>query len=136
MVKVLKEISITEKWIYCCLNFETQHMHMVLENVLHEPSILHYLPWLNKFIFKENMVFIKTTGPWATSLTWENSSNQLTHTCMIIIMWLTEKNIIYFLRMEWLFLFYENGMVLNWTNLNPLHPGMLCAKFGWTWPNG
>ena len=23
-----------------------------------------------------------------------------------------------------------------WTNLNPLHPRMLCAKFGWNWPNG
>ena len=21
-----------------------------------------------------------------------------------------------------------------WTNLNPLHPRMLCAKFGWNWP--
>ena len=23
-----------------------------------------------------------------------------------------------------------------WTNLNPLHPRMLCAKFGWNWPCG
>ena len=23
-----------------------------------------------------------------------------------------------------------------WTNLNPLHPGILCAKFGWNWPTG
>ena len=23
-----------------------------------------------------------------------------------------------------------------WTNLNPLHPRMLCAKFGWNWPGG
>ena len=23
-----------------------------------------------------------------------------------------------------------------WTNLNPLHPRMLCAKFGWNWPSG
>ena len=22
-----------------------------------------------------------------------------------------------------------------WTNLNPLHPGILCAKFRWNWPN-
>ena len=21
-------------------------------------------------------------------------------------------------------------------NLNPLHPGILCAKFGWNWPSG
>ena len=23
-----------------------------------------------------------------------------------------------------------------WTKLNPLHPGMLCAKFGWNWLSG
>ena len=23
-----------------------------------------------------------------------------------------------------------------WTNLNPLHPRMLCGKFGWNWPGG
>ena len=23
-----------------------------------------------------------------------------------------------------------------WTNLNSLHPRMLCAKFGWNWPSG
>ena len=23
-----------------------------------------------------------------------------------------------------------------WTNLNPLHPNMLCAKFGWNWLSG
>ena len=23
-----------------------------------------------------------------------------------------------------------------WTNLTPLHPRMLCAKFGWNWPSG
>ena len=24
----------------------------------------------------------------------------------------------------------------NWTNMTPLHPGILCAKFGWNWPSG
>ena len=23
-----------------------------------------------------------------------------------------------------------------WTNMNPLHPGILCAMFGWNWPSG
>ena len=23
-----------------------------------------------------------------------------------------------------------------WTNMNPLYPRMLCAKFGWYWPSG
>ena len=27
-------------------------------------------------------------------------------------------------------------MVLLWTNLNPIHSRMLCAKFGWNWLSG
>ena len=23
-----------------------------------------------------------------------------------------------------------------WTNLNPIYPRMICAKFGWNWPSG
>ena len=38
-----------------------------------------------------------------------------------------EKTIIHFLWIEWFFI---------WTNLNPLHPRMHCAKFGWNWPSG
>ena len=41
--------------------------------------------------------------------------------------WEKKKPIIYFIRIEWFFI---------WTNLNPLHPRMLCAKFGWNWPSG
>ena len=31
------------------------------------------------------------------------------------------------MRIEWFFI---------WTNLNPLHPGMHCAKYGWNWRSG
>ena len=31
---------------------------------------------------------------------------------------------------------FEKGSAFIWTNLIPLHPGMLCAKFGWNWPSG
>ena len=30
----------------------------------------------------------------------------------------------------------ERGGGFIWTNLNPHHPRMLCAKFGWNWPSG
>ena len=30
----------------------------------------------------------------------------------------------------------EKGGSFIWTNLNPLHPKMLYAKFGWNWPSG
>ena len=38
-----------------------------------------------------------------------------------------KKTIIYFFRIYWNFI---------WTNWNPLHPMMLCAKFGWNWLSG
>ena len=38
-----------------------------------------------------------------------------------------KKTINNFMRMYWFFI---------WTNLNPLDPRMLCAKFGWNWPSG
>ena len=64
-----------------------------------------------------------TRGPWATSLTWENSS------CDYIITLIKgrKKNIIKLTRINWFFI---------WTDLNPLHPRMLCAKFGWNWLSG
>ena len=38
-----------------------------------------------------------------------------------------KKNIIDFKRIYWFFI---------WRNLNPLHPRMLCDKFGWNWLSG
>ena len=60
---------------------------------------------------------IQTRGPWATSLTWKNSLNQLTYIITII----------YFLKIKWFF---------NWTSLNPLQTRMHCTKFSWNWPSG
>ena len=34
------------------------------------------------------------------------------------------------------YLSLEKGGPFIWTNLNPLHPRILCAKFGWNWPSG
>ena len=31
---------------------------------------------------------------------------------------------------------WKKARPLIWINLNPLHPGILCVKFGWNWPNG
>ena len=33
------------------------------------------------------------------------------------------------------FLFFENWMVIICTKLNPLHPRIVCTKFGWNWPS-
>ena len=31
---------------------------------------------------------------------------------------------------------WKNLAPFIWTNLNPIHPWMCCAKFGWNWPSG
>ena len=31
---------------------------------------------------------------------------------------------------------WKRAVPFIWTNLNPLHPRMICAKFGWNWPSG
>ena len=31
---------------------------------------------------------------------------------------------------------WNRAIPFIWTNLNPLHPRMFCAKFGWNWPSG
>ena len=31
---------------------------------------------------------------------------------------------------------WKNAVPFIWINLNPHHPRMLCAKFGWNWPCG
>ena len=38
-----------------------------------------------------------------------------------------KKTIMNLMRVYWFFI---------WTNLNPLHPRILCAKFGWNWLSG
>ena len=44
-----------------------------------------------------------------------------------------------------LLMYFRNFVIISpwkragpfiWTNLNPLHPRMLCAKFGWNWLSG
>ena len=55
------------------------------------------------------------------------SSNQWTH-MIISSRWFKEGTpIIYFLRIEWFFI---------WKKLNSLHPRRHCAKFGCKWPSG
>ena len=71
--------------------------------------------------------FYGTRAPWATSLTWETSSNQ--HIWFYHINYLKKKiPIISFVKIDWLLFFI-------WPNLNPLHTRMLCAKFDWNWPS-
>ena len=38
--------------------------------------------------------------------------------------------------MSWLSPDVKGCGLFLWTNLNPLHPGMLFAKFAWNWPSG
>ena len=64
------------------------------------------------------LTIIETKGKWATSLTWYD----------YIIRVIMRGKINYLL--------FENWFVLIYKTLSPLHPIMLCAKFGWNWPSG
>ena len=66
----------------------------------------------------------ETRGQWATSLTWENSSNDYIIT---LIKRRSKTLYIILMRIYWFFI---------WTNLYPLHQGMLCAKIGCNWLSG
>ena len=103
----------------------------------------------------------QTRGPLATSSTWETSSNQKTHLCKAITRQTDRVKPIYtppkrslgrgggyknICAQIWLyhnvyweskthFLLFENWMILICKTSSPLNPRMLCAKFGWTWPN-
>ena len=37
---------------------------------------------------------------------------------------------------SWLSPLWRGAWSFIWTNLNPLHPRMICTKFGWIWPIG
>ena len=50
-----------------------------------------------------------------------------THDYIITLIKRRKKNITKLMRIYWFFI---------WRNLNPLHPRMLLAKFGWNWPGG
>ena len=88
-----------------------------------------------------------TRGPWATSFTWY-ISNPSTHAhdqfghnkfnwnwpsgswdedSLILSMYLCHLVIISPGKRVWFFI---------WTNLNPLHLSMLCAKYSWNWTSG
>ena len=75
---------------------------------------------------RKNAIEKVTRGPWATSLTWEQFNSINTYDYIITLIKIRKKPKINFMRIYWFFI---------WTNLNPLHPRMLCAKFGWNWPS-
>ena len=39
-------------------------------------------------------------------------------------------------RYFWIICSWKRVGLFIWTNLNPLHPKMLCTKIGWNWPSG
>ena len=56
--------------------------------------------------------------------------------------WLSGSGKEVFLNFVYVFSLFRNYLPLEkagpfiWKNLNPLHPRMLCAQFGWNWPSG
>ena len=50
--------------------------------------------------------------------------------------WFLRGRFLNFVNAFALFRNLEKGWSFIWTNLNPLYPRMLCAKFIWNWPSG
>ena len=167
-------------------NFHIHYLHVITS--VGGGLVRFSFYWRQKLTDIHNTVFIlyttkktnTTRGPWATSLTWENSSKSInTNDYIIMLIKRRKNNIIYFMRIFCFFIWRilnpphqmmlcakigwnwlsgsgeENFLIssmclhyfviispwkragpFNWTNMNPLHPRMLCAKFGWNWPSG
>ena len=87
----------------------------------------------------------KTRGPWATSLTWETRSNQWIHLSKVMSIFINKLatgfscRFLNFVKVLCILFLSPNfkrcGHSIR-TNLNPLYPGMLFAKFGWNLPGG
>ena len=86
----------------------------------------------------------ETRGSWATWLTWEISSHQWKHFNKVIILYISRNWSSNFEEEDFKILsryFCYFVIISPWksagpfirTNLNPLHPRMLCAEFGWNW---
>ena len=63
-----------------------------------------------------------TSGRWAPSLTWENSSNQKTHMIIKYMYWLREKNHEFnssSFEQTWIH-FNQECIVLNWVEISPV----------------
>ena len=83
----------------------------------HEPT-LYWIQWNG--LLRSKGVVILDTGQHLTSHPTDISSGEVDN----------------------LFFIFQNqrpfwkGVVLHLNNLNPPHPGVLCAIFGWNWPSG
>ena len=86
-----------------------------------------------------------TRGPWATSLTWENTREEDLNFVNVFSLlrnyyWPHGFGEEHFKILSMFFCYFviifpwKRGAFI-WTNLNPLHPRMLSAKFGWNWPS-
>lgn len=87
----------------------------------------------NRFFSIYSLLKLDPHNPEDDGTTWEYF-----HTCFIFSdqMVLDEKNFdtIKFLTIQIISPFKRVWSFI-WTNLNPLHPIMLSAKFGWNWPS-
>ena len=115
----------------------------------------------------EKIWYYGTRGPWATSLTWENTREEDLNFVTVFSLLRNNfpllraesrlpKDALYqvllklaqmfwrntFLNFIIVFLLLDNylplerGVTNHLYKLNPLHPRMLCAIFGWNWPHG
>ena len=99
-----------------------------------------YLNFVYVFsLFRNYLPLEKGGALHLNKLEFHSPKDALCQVWLKLAQWFWRKRFLNFINV---FLLFRNYLLLKkggpfiWTNLNPLHPRMLCAKFGWNWPSG
>ena len=79
--------------------------------------------------------FWELNGPYLSNLKSLSPKDALCKLWLILAQWFWRRrflNLINFVIIS----SWKRAWPFIWTNLNSLHPRMLCSKFGWNWPGG
>ena len=99
-----------------------------------------FFNFVNVFsLFCNYLPFEKKGAVHLNKLETPSPKDALCQVWLILVQWFWRRRFLNFVNV---FLLFRNYLHLEWTgpfiwtNLNPPHPRMLCAKFGWKWPSG
>ena len=99
-----------------------------------------YFISINAFLLFSNRVpFVKGVALHLNKFESPSSTDAMGHVWLKLVQWFLRRRFIYFFNV---FSLFRNYLPLKRvkpfirTNLNSLHPRILCVKFGWSWPSG
>ena len=99
-----------------------------------------FLNFVNVFsLFRKHLPLEKGEALHLNNLIYPTPKDYLCQVWLKLAQWFWRKIFFKFINIFSHFRNYlplEKGGAFIWTNLTPLHPKMICAKFGWNWPGG